>query len=94
MEILIPEDVLSADLNSRDAVLLSLRTGTYFSLSPVAAYLWKRWAHDGSVGSSIDCLVRDFAIDRQTAEADVAELIGRNGAGWSCQGRRARVRAL
>jgi hypothetical protein len=76
MEIAIPEYVLSADLDSRDAVLLSLRTGTYFSLSPVAAYLWKLWTRDGSVRGSIDRLVQDFEIDRKTAEGDVAQLIG------------------
>jgi hypothetical protein len=75
LEIALDEDVLSADLDSSNAVLLSLRSGTYFSLSRVAAYLWKLWARDGSVRDSIDRLVQDFRVDRPTAEADVAELI-------------------
>jgi hypothetical protein len=75
-EIAIPEYVLSADLDSRNAVLLSLRSDTYFSLSPVAARLWKFWTDNGSVQGSIDRLMQDYQVDRNTAEADVAELIG------------------
>jgi hypothetical protein len=76
MEITIPEYVLSADLDSRNAVLLSLRNSTYFSLSPVASYLWRLWTLNGSVPESIDRLIQDYGVERNTAEQDVAELIG------------------
>lgn len=63
-------------MDSSDAVLLNIKSGTYFSLSPVAAYLWKLWTNNGSVQTSIDRLTHDYAVDPTTAQLDVAELIG------------------
>jgi hypothetical protein len=76
LKVMISNDVLSADMDASGAVLLSIESGTYYSLSPVAAYLWKLWTKDGSVQPSIERLMQDYRVDQKTAESDVAELLG------------------
>lgn len=76
LKVMISNDVLSADMDASGAVLLSIESGTYYSLSPVAAYLWKLWTEDGSVKPSIERLMQDYRVDQKTAESDVAELLG------------------
>jgi hypothetical protein len=71
----IPDDLLATDLAAGEKALLHIQSGRYFALTPVAAWLWQTWSLNGSVQDSIDQLVQNYAIDRQTAETDVAELI-------------------
>lgn len=71
--------VLTTELD-RELVLLDPRTRNMFTLNETGMVVWS--AIDTGPDATIDAVVAAFAVDREVAEADVAELVaGLAGAG-------------
>lgn len=66
-------EVLSRTLGE-EAVLLDLRSGTYFGLSPVGARIWQLALEGLDIGQIVKTLVSEFEADLVTIEADVEKL--------------------
>ena len=67
-------DVVSCELGGGLA-LLDLRSGTYYSINKVGAYVWGLLAEPRPLTDVCDTMVQAFEVDRQRCEADVVELI-------------------
>ena len=75
MDMRIPEDVLSRDLDG-EAVLLDLRSGKYFGLNGTGARVWSL-LKDGLERPEIAKILCDeFEVDEDHARADVDAFIG------------------
>jgi hypothetical protein len=70
----IPPAVLWTDAGD-EVLLLDTAGDGYFRLADVGACLWRSWAADGSVEASIDEVLANYAVTRETVSADAAELI-------------------
>lgn len=74
MDMRIPEDVLSRDLDG-EAVLLDLRSGKYFGLNGTGARVWAL-LKDGLERPEIaKVLTEEFEVDEDRARADVDAFI-------------------
>lgn len=74
MDMRIPEDVLSRDLDG-EAVLLDLRSGKYFGLNGTGARVWSL-LKDGLERPQIaSVLCEEFEVDEERARADVDAFI-------------------
>jgi hypothetical protein len=82
--IMIPDDVLFRELDG-EAVLLNLRTGTYFGLNPVATRMWQLIAEQHSLARVLDALAREYEADRLVLENDLLELGRQLCASGLCQ---------
>ena len=82
--ITIPDDVLFRELDG-EAVLLNLRTGTYFGLNPVATRMWQLIAEQHSLARVLDTLAREYEADRLVLENDLLELGRQLCASGLCQ---------
>jgi hypothetical protein len=71
--IMIPDDVLFRELDG-EAVLLNLKTGTYFGLNPVATRMWQLIAEQHSLARVLDTLAGEYEADRVVLENDLLEL--------------------
>jgi Coenzyme PQQ synthesis protein D (PqqD) len=81
--IAIPEDVLFRELDG-EAVLLNLKTGTYFGLNPVGTRIWQLIAEQHSLARVLDVLAREYDADRDVLATDLLALAGQlcaNGLG-------------
>ena len=67
-------DVVSCELGGGLA-LLDLRSGTYYSINKVGAYVWDLLAEPRPLTDVCDTMAEAFEVDRQRCEADVVELI-------------------
>jgi hypothetical protein len=67
-------DVLSRTLDG-EAVLLDLRTGTYFGLNEVGTTAWELLRAGTTVGKMVEAVVARFEVERGTAESDLHELL-------------------
>ena len=81
--IVIPEDVLFRELDG-EAVLLNLKTGTYFGLDPVGTRMWQLIAEQRSLAGVLDALAGEYDADRGVLEADLLELSRRLCASGLC----------
>jgi hypothetical protein len=72
----IPDGVLTAQL-SGEAVLLHLGSKRYFRLNQTGAAIWRGLESGLDVAAITDSLVRQFAVDRETAGAEVVRLLAR-----------------
>jgi len=81
--ITIPDDVLFRELDG-EAVLLNLKTGTYFGLNPVATRMWQLIAEQGSLARVLDTLVGEYDADSRVLETDLLELSRHLCAGGLC----------
>ena len=82
--IVIPDDVLFRELDG-EAVLLNLKTGTYFGLNPVATRMWQLMAEQRSLARVLETMVREYEVDPQVLENDLLELSRQLCAGGLCQ---------
>jgi hypothetical protein len=70
----IRSDVLSRVLDG-EAVLLDLKSGTYFGLNEVGTELWQQLAAGATVAELRQHLLDRYEIDRDTVDADVEALV-------------------
>jgi hypothetical protein len=68
----------SADVNStvldREAVLLNLESGVYYTLNPVGAAIWDLLDGERSLGKILDGVCERFDVSVPVAQRDVAAL--------------------
>lgn len=60
-----------------EAVLLDLKTETYFGLNPVGTRMWELIASgETSLGDAVETLLGEFEVERERLEADLLRLAG------------------
>ena len=57
-----------------EAVLLDLKSGTYFGLNDVGARTWQLIVEHGVLSRVLDALLREYAAEREVIERDLLEL--------------------
>ena len=62
---------------SGEMVLLDLSSESYFGLDAVGARIWGLLESGSTVGETLDTLMGEYEVERETLEADVGELLGR-----------------
>ena len=82
--ITVPDDVLFRELDG-EAVLLNLKTGTYFGLNPVATRMWQLIAEQRSLARVLETLAGEYEADRLVLENDLLELGRQLCASGLCQ---------
>jgi len=68
------ESQVSCDL-AGEAVVLSLESGTYYGLNPVAARIWELVQEPRSVRELVDQLVQEYEVDADACATESVELI-------------------
>ena len=58
-----------------EMILLDLETGTYFTLNPVGAAIWKHIENGDDRAAAIAAVVEQFEVDLETAAADFDEYV-------------------
>jgi hypothetical protein len=58
-----------------ESVVLSMKDGTYYGLSDVAALVWDLVQEPISTTDLVDRIVEGYEVDRETCERDVLELL-------------------
>jgi len=76
MKIVIPDTVLSTDLEN-EGVLLSLETGEYYGLDEVGMDMWKALGATGSLEEARTVLLDKYEVDAETLTRDMAELVAK-----------------
>ena len=69
----IAPDVMFRQLND-EAVLLDLKSGTYFGLNDVGARTWQLILEQGRLSRVLDALLDEYAGEREVVERDLMEL--------------------
>jgi hypothetical protein len=72
--ITIPDTVLFRELDG-EAVLLNLKTGTYFGLNPVATRIWQLIAEQHSLARVLQTMADEYDVDRDLLHKDLMELV-------------------
>jgi hypothetical protein len=67
-------DVLSRTLDG-EAVLLDLKSGTYFGLNDVGTKIWELIARGATVAEIREQVLTTFEVDEPTAARDIEELL-------------------
>ena len=60
---------------SGEMVLLDLASENYFGLDEIGARIWALLESGSSVGETMDTLMGEYEVERETLEADVGELL-------------------
>lgn len=68
-------DVVSCPLGT-GAALLDLRSGTYFSLNAVGAFVWERLRQPARFDGLCSAVLSEFDVDAERCRADLSALIG------------------
>lgn len=71
----IPEVVLFQEV-SGETVLLDLDSESYFGLDEIGTRIWMLLNEGRGQGGIVDALLEEYEVERDTLEADVAELLG------------------
>jgi hypothetical protein len=71
----IPEAVLFQEV-SGETVLLDLDSESYFGLDEIGTRIWMLLNEGRGQGGIVDALLEEYEVERDTLEADVAELLG------------------
>lgn len=69
------DDALFRELET-EAVLLNLRTGVYYGLSPVGTRAWQLLAEHARLASVADVMLDEFEVERSVLERDLLGLGG------------------
>jgi hypothetical protein len=69
----IAPDVMFRHLND-EAVLLDLKSGTYFGLNDVGARTWQLILEHGRLSRVLEALLQEYAGEREVVERDLMEL--------------------
>ena len=67
-------DLVSCDLNA-EAVVLNLRSGTYYGLDPVGARIWNLIQTPRTVQEIRDILLQDYEVEPDRCEGDLVALL-------------------
>jgi hypothetical protein len=59
-----------------EAVLLDLKSGTYFGLNNVGARVWQLILEHGRLSRVLESLVEEYAAERDVIERDLLQLAG------------------
>jgi hypothetical protein len=70
------KDQVSSDL-AGEAILLSLKTATYYGLDQVGARIWELVQQPVKVGDVRDAIVSEYDVEIERCERDVLELVRR-----------------
>ena len=62
---------------SGEMVLLDLASESYFGLDAIGARIWGLLESGATVGETLDTLMQEYEVERETLEADVGELLDR-----------------
>ena len=68
------QDQFSCEV-SEEAVILDMRTGTYFGLNSVGASIWKLLSQPRSVSQLRDAISAEYEVEPARCEADIQILI-------------------
>ncbi|HYM23840.1 MAG TPA: PqqD family protein [Vicinamibacterales bacterium] len=79
----IPDDVLFRDLDG-EAVVLNLKSGTYFGLNPVATRMWQLMTEQRALTRVLESLIDEYDADPKVLEADLLELTRQLSAAGLC----------
>ncbi len=69
-------DALSQDLG-HELFILDMRRQRFFSLDELGARMWALLGEHGDVARTVNQILVEYEIDRNTAEADVGNLVTR-----------------
>ena len=69
----IPEDVLYRELDD-EAVLLNLKTGTYFGLNPAGVRIWQLIGEGSRLHSVLDAMKEEYEAEPEVLERDLLDL--------------------
>jgi hypothetical protein len=72
--LVLSRDQVSCDL-AGEAAIVNLTNGIYYGLDVVGARVWNLMREPVTFGELLDCLLRDYAIDRATLESDVRHFL-------------------
>ncbi|MCL4752379.1 MAG: PqqD family peptide modification chaperone [Myxococcales bacterium] len=73
-QVAIPDDVVSEVFDGQ-AVILNLRTGTYFSLNATGARFWELLANDGDVARAREVMLQEYAVSADKLDSDLSALV-------------------
>jgi hypothetical protein len=59
-----------------EGILVNLESGFYFSLNPVALFIWNLCDGENTVGRILDGIVEGFDVDRDVAQRDLEAFLG------------------
>ena len=68
------QDQVSANL-SNEAVILNLKTGVYFGLNPVGAFIWTLIQKPVSILSIRDKVLEEYDVDPERCEREILDLM-------------------
>lgn len=74
--VLVPEHVLVQELDG-EAVLLNLKSETYFGLDEVGMRMWQALTTSPTVQNAYDALLEEYEVLPGTLQHDLDELLGR-----------------
>ncbi len=73
-KVAISEDVVSRDLEG-EAVILNLKSGTYFGLDPVGTRIWTLLQEDGSLRRAFEAVQLEYDVAPGKLERDLLRLV-------------------
>lgn len=69
------EEQVVSQRTDREAILLQLETGKYFSLDVVGSRIWDLCDGSRNVRAIVDAICDEYAADEETVAGDVGELL-------------------
>lgn len=67
-------DQVSCDLDG-EAAILNLKSGTYYGLDPVGAFVWNQLASPQPVSAIVTSMLERYDVDPQRCERDLLALL-------------------
>lgn len=74
--VVVSPDQVSSEVGE-EAVILGLSRGRYYGLNEVGLFIWRLLQTPRRLSEICDQVVAAYQVDRERAEADVLELVGR-----------------
>jgi hypothetical protein len=74
--VIIPENVLVQELDG-EAILLNLKSETYFGLDDVGMRMWQVLTSSSSINSAYQILLSEYDVAPETLQNDFNNLLGR-----------------
>lgn len=68
------QGIVSDDIDG-EAVMMSLETGKYYNMDPIATRIWHLLATPTKVADLTAILMNEYEVTRETCEQDVLELL-------------------
>jgi hypothetical protein len=67
------KDQMSCDLGG-EAIILSIKTGIYYTLDPIGSRIWSIIKDPVQVGKIRDIIIREYDVDKAKCEEDLISL--------------------